>query len=64
LVPTRNSILAKSWAEIHQALLLQLSLLIELFLGKESFKYYDSKVLKLANLNPDYFDLDLTSSLI
>jgi hypothetical protein len=45
-------ILNSVWAEIHQALLSQFSLLAELFNGKVLVKNRDSRVLKLVNLNP------------
>jgi hypothetical protein len=39
--------------EIHQALLSQLSLLTEFFIGKILVKERDSRVSTLVNLNPD-----------
>jgi hypothetical protein len=39
---------SNSWAEIHQALLSQLSLLAELFIGKVLVKKRDSRVLKVG----------------
>jgi hypothetical protein len=41
------------WAEIHQALLAQFSLLVELFIGKLVVKDYDSRALELENLAPE-----------
>ena len=41
-----------SRAEIHQALLSQFSLLVEFFIGKETVKDLDRRVLNLVNLDP------------
>jgi hypothetical protein len=55
ILPRVNPVLLrmnKTWAEIHQALLSQFSLLAELFNGKLVVKDCDSRFLELVNLDP------------
>ena len=54
----------ETWAEIHHALISQFSLLVEFFLGKVTVKGWNSRVLRLVNLDHGQYQLETKENLL